>query len=55
MRAEIFVSGYVFKQLDEHRSQITYVVQADPKGIIPGEHSGRGEMYDGDQGMYVFY
>lgn len=36
VRAEIFTSGYIFKQIGDGVAELTYVVQADPKGWVPG-------------------
>jgi hypothetical protein len=36
VRAEIFVGGYIIEAIDEGRTQITYIADADLKGSIPG-------------------
>lgn len=36
VRGEVIIGGYVIERLDENRTKVTYMSNADIKGSIPG-------------------
>ncbi|CAG9323169.1 unnamed protein product [Blepharisma stoltei] len=36
VRAHLNFSGYIFERLDSNRTRVTYIVQFNPEGMVPG-------------------
>ncbi len=36
VRGEVYIGGYIIEKIDENKTKVTYISDADLKGSIPG-------------------